>query len=396
MAFGRGGKKRKGADPAQLEAIEDSEGLAHLLGTARDAPTRRLAAASLGRLGGLRATVALKAALNDHDTEVRIEAVDALGNIEGPRAVDALLEALRGADRDVRGAALAQLVRLGDVRVLPVLVEMAGDPRHLLRRAAITALGGFKDPRAVEVLLQAVVEPDRSVSDLAAGALGKVGGRPAVKRLLRVRSPAAMRALGRIGHPSAADGLIQTLGNVRNEVLRVAAADALFAVHRAHPGLRLDVLASTGGDLGALAACGDARAAVPLCGWLFAADAGDRIVACRGLAKLGDSGLLSTIEAALCDPVPEVCRAAADAIQAIDPERSWDPLSETILQHVSRIEELRAADGPADELLASIDFLARLGASLALPTLHGLEDHPDWSVRRATAHAIKALSADRR
>ncbi|GEM_PF-3555802 len=396
MVFGRSGKHRKFADPRELEAKSDAEGLANLLGTSKDPQTREEAATSLGRVGGLRATVALRAALEDHETAVRIRAVDALGIIEGPRATDALMEALRGSDREVRGAALQALVTKGDIRVLPVLLEMASDPRNLLRRAAITALGGFRDPKAVEVLLDAVVEPERAVSDLAAAALGKVGGRQAVKRLLRVRSPAAIRALGRIGHPSAVDGLVQSLGSVRNEVLRVAAAEALMAIHRAHPTLRLDVLARTGGDLQQLASCGDARAAAPLCGWLFAADPNDRVLACRGLAKLGDSSFLSTLETALSDPVPEVCRAAAEAMEALEPDRSWDPLSETIVHHMGRIEQLTASAGNVDDLLASIDFLARLGATLALPTLHGLEEHPEWSVREAAEQAIKTLARARR
>lgn len=362
------------------------------MGTSPEADVRQKAAESLGRVGGLRATVALRAALEDRDTAVRIEAVVALGTIKGARAVDALLEALKGADRDVRGAALQALIALGDDQVLPVLIEMVRNPRHPLRRTAVTALGGFRQRQSVETLLVAVGDNDRTFADLAATALGRVGGHSAVEPLLRLRSPSSMRALGRIGHPSAADGLIQTLGNVRNEVLRAAAADALLALHRGRPNLRLDVLANTGGDVRLLAASGDPRASAPLCGWLFAPDPNDRIAACQGLAQLGDSSFLSTLESALSDRVPEVCRAAAEAMKALDPDRSWDPLSETIVYHMGRIAMLGDEDGDVDELLASIDFLARLGATLALPTLHSLEEHCEWSVRQAAKDALARIN----
>jgi len=65
------------------------------LGTSSEADVRQKAAESLGRVGGLRATVALRSALEDRDTAVRIEAVVALGTIKGARAVDALIEARR-------------------------------------------------------------------------------------------------------------------------------------------------------------------------------------------------------------------------------------------------------------------------------------------------------------
>ena len=390
--FGRIGKPKAMADPAGLEAAGDSEGLAHLLGTADDPGARKAAAAGLGRIGGVRATVALRAALADIDTSVRIEAVNALGAIRGPRAADALLDALRGADRDVRGAALSHLAELGDPRVLPTLIEMAQNPRSPLRRAAISALGGFKDSAAIDTLLAAAIDRDGVVSDLACTALGRVGGRQAVKTLLRVRTPSAARALGRIGHPSAVDGLIQTLGNVRSEVLRASAASALQAIHQSHPDLRLDAMARTGGEVRQLAACGDPRAAAPLCSWLFAPDPTDRVLACRGLALLGDSSILSLLQEQLKDPQPEVCRAASEAIQALDPQDGWDPLSETIVQHMTRIEQLGSDPGAVDDLVASVHFLGRLGATLALPTLHGLEAHPDWNVRNAVAEALKAIT----
>lgn len=365
------------------------------MGTADDPDTRRGAAAALGRIGGLRATTALKAALRDIDLAVRMEAVEALGAVGGPRAADALLEALESADLDIRGLALQQLVKSREPRVLPVLVTMAKNPRSRLRRAAVTALGAFREPTAVGVLYEALGDSDRGLSDLAAGALGKIGGVHAVGRLLRVRSAASMRALGRIGHPSAMEGLVQALGHVRDASVRAGAAQALRELDRAHPGLHLGGLAATEGEVELLASCSDPRAVAPLCGWLFATAPSDRITAARGLARLGDSSIAGILQELLRDPVPEVCLAAADALRAIAPDRDWDPLSETIVFHMGRISELGSNSAATDDLLASIDFLTRLGATLALPTLHGLEGHPDFSVRNAVQHALRSLGGTR-
>jgi HEAT repeat protein len=202
-----------------------------------------------------------------------------------------------------------------------------------------------------------------------------------------------MRALGLIAHPSAVAGLIQTLGNVRKDVLRAGAADALLEIHEAHPSLHLEALAQTRGEVRQLSACGDQRAATPLCGWLFAPDPTDRILATRGLARLGDSSVLDLLEETLKDNVPEVCRAAAAAMQVLDPDRDWDPLVATVVQHMTHIEEASGDVDRIDDLLASIDFLGRLKATLALPTLHGLEEHPEWAVREAATQALEAISA---
>lgn len=389
--FGRSGSWRK-VHPRDLEQAGDANGLADVLTSSAPTATRVAAAEALSRLGGLESTLALAGGLQDDTPEVREASADALADIGGPRAMDALLGVLDSRDPVLKGLALRHLVTAQETRVVPRLVEIVLSPGNPMRRAAIGALGGFPGPESRRALLMAIQDPTPQVADMAALALGKLGGAEAISHLLRLRSPPALRALGTIGHPAAVDGLLQTLGNPRDSSVRAAAADALMALDRRHPRLQLHSIATTAGEVEALARCGDVRAAVPLCRWLFAPDATDRARACMGLARLGDRSVVSTLEALISDPVPEVCRAAADAILELDPERDRDPLGETIAAHLDRIERLAPAPRTSDDLLASIDFLARLGATYALPTMRGLEHHPDPTVRRAATLAVRSLA----
>lgn len=67
----------------------------HALSRHSEAGMRRNAARVLGRFGDPRAIGPLKAALNDSDTGVRVEAVEALARL-GPAGVQALVDALHG------------------------------------------------------------------------------------------------------------------------------------------------------------------------------------------------------------------------------------------------------------------------------------------------------------
>jgi hypothetical protein len=81
-----------------------------------DGSMRRVAAESLGRVGGHRALHALAVALEDRDPSVRYGAVSGLSVIGGPRAVELLGEALKDKDTNVRRHAREVLERIRNRR----------------------------------------------------------------------------------------------------------------------------------------------------------------------------------------------------------------------------------------------------------------------------------------
>ena len=86
--------------------------------------------------------------------------------------------------------------------------------------------------------------------------------------------------------------------------------------------------------------------------------------------------------------MPEVCRAAAQAIRALDPYREEDPINVPVLHYTAAVHSAGEDPARVEEVLAAVEFLDRLGAPLALPTLRALQDHGDERVRQAAGRAL--------
>ena len=163
------------------------------------------------------------------DIGVRIAAFRALRELRFPQAAPAALLALDDHDANVRREAVGVLGWLKQLDALPALARLASDdPDTDVRRAATGALGLASDAQVLPALRQALQDQAWQVREEAATTLGKVGhadaGAALVEALgddywqVRLR---ATRSLERLRYAPALDALIETLGhrisNLRKE-----------------------------------------------------------------------------------------------------------------------------------------------------------------------------------
>ena len=177
-------------------------------------PERLTAAWALGQSGRADAVPQLlRAAREESDTSVRMNAIASLAALGGAEIEQDLLGFLDEADAEIQAAALRGLADEkfagAAARVGQLLVENVG-----LRDTAADVLGKMGNPDAVPFLQQAADDTDADVRTRIAFALGKLGDPQAVPTLIdllqdpqwSVRANAA-QALGMIGDSSAQNAL---------------------------------------------------------------------------------------------------------------------------------------------------------------------------------------------
>ena len=138
-----------------------------------DAASRRLAARTLGRVGGKEAAKELVAALEQKDGLLRVAVTDALVGI-GPAAVEPLTPATKHADAEVRRAAVNALGQIGGAGAVEPLTAALADADWMVRYRAARWLGQLNDQRAVEPLQAALKDDNEMVRQAAAEALKKL------------------------------------------------------------------------------------------------------------------------------------------------------------------------------------------------------------------------------
>lgn len=188
---------------------------------------------ALGRSGRAEAIPGLlRAAREDADTAVRINAIGSMAALGGPEIESDLVGFLYDADAEVQSAGLRGLADAkfagATAQVGRVLLE-----NLKLRGLAVDVLGRMGNPEAISYLRQAVDDTDEDVRTRIAFALGKLGdagGVPVLVGLLQdeqwtVRAN-AVQALGMIGD-SAAREAIEKLLDDPNSAVRSASEAAL-------------------------------------------------------------------------------------------------------------------------------------------------------------------------
>ncbi|MBN1284745.1 MAG: HEAT repeat domain-containing protein [Anaerolineae bacterium] len=170
-------------------------------------------------------------ALNGKDYNKRVTALDVLAELKPLRALPDLLGALREADSTIQAKAARALGEIHDPRVVPDLVEALSSQDGAVIAEAAAALGKIGHPDAVPSLLEVLRAEDmRRLFDQErqhpncfddAVALGEFA-----IEISRLRAAAA-RALGRIGHPSAVEGLVEAMYDVHITAPNDEAAKAL-------------------------------------------------------------------------------------------------------------------------------------------------------------------------
>ena len=205
------------------------------------ADMRARAAQSLGYRGEARGTPPLLDLLArpEPSHRVRSTAYTSLGRLADPRALPVLGRCLRDEAREeIRGECVAALGALGSSESLALVVEaLRSDPHPLVRNRAVDALGRFARPEAVALLSHMLTDAGADYRRRAIAALGRTGMHEAVAPLL-ARLPdagtiaerlAIVEALARLRDASAVDALLEELGKVRDEALRVRITIALGA-----------------------------------------------------------------------------------------------------------------------------------------------------------------------
>jgi HEAT repeat protein len=159
------------ADVLNMEDKGDIRGLLKALKDKKDVVVRRKAAASLGRVGGIRAVDPLIDALKDDDYAVRAEAQDALVAL-GDHSREGLIHKLKDKNEEVRQGAVATLAKMGNARLAGIMLETARDKDAPKSARDVMALAGSL------FLQEALQEKSSGERQQAAEALGRMGWEP--------------------------------------------------------------------------------------------------------------------------------------------------------------------------------------------------------------------------
>lgn len=389
--------------PAEADAKEGNVMIANLRSTG--VKTRAMAAKRLGELKYGDAVYPLTKVLNDHDANVRMNAVWALGQIGGERTVQPLIGVLGSKEAADRKLAAEALGKVKDARGVKPLIAVLNDGNAAVAGAAANALiaigrpavdplgaalkeglADFSAARAVRVeteereRAEAARVAEKAAEDRKKGvkpkpeekkppekklAEKKEGKKPETKPLSQEPGLAKMQlhekaaqdfieravyALGEIGDPAAIPALRPVL-DIGVPSIRVTAADALSRM-------------------------GDAEAALVLIDWLGGTDDIANRVAVNALRRLGNKALPSVLKALQSDRA--TCRAAAVSLLArIDSPQIVAPL-------VARLGD-GAVSTQARKVLGQ-----RLAMKETLDELLKLLGHDDDAVRLRAVELIEA------
>ncbi len=207
-----------GAVQALREALKDS-----------DSEVRMGALRALTHLGDSSVIDALMDAAKDPDAQMREHAIASLAHIRDARAVDILIGATRDQNANVREKAAWALGMRSDSRTVDPLIESLKDQSAPVREKAAWALGMKRDERTVAPLIAALQDASGEVREKAAWGLGMQHSAQAVEPLMTalrdqradVREKAAW-ALGMIGDRRAASGLSAAMKDQNSDVRRSA------------------------------------------------------------------------------------------------------------------------------------------------------------------------------
>jgi HEAT repeat protein len=291
------------------------------------ARVRASAARAFAQVEGLAASTYLLAALRDSDEWVRYFAARSIGTQAKSSAVDELARLARtDSANHVRIAAMESLGQIGGSRVVAVLAPFAESDETDLARAALAGLGLTDQPDAAPILLAALRSPN-----------------PALRM-------EALRALGKLGGPSAVDGIEWVAAADKDAAVVQTAIDALRNL--ATPEAITTLLRLT-------------------------ANPELRDASVEALASLGKQKM-ELISAGLSNAQPAVRRGAVEALGRMKHSQASDLLSTALDDQV------------VDVRLAAVHALAQLGSRHAERKLVAMaRTDPDTNVRRTAQKALR-------
>lgn len=319
----------------------------------------------------------LIAALQDGEKSVRIAVINTLGSVADKRAVDPLITALKDKDEQIRAAAAEALgkiaAQLVDVtlrtRVVNSLTTALKDNQSLVRAESAKALGIIADTRAVEPLIIAFKDDDKFVRLESARSLGSIGDKRSVEFLIfMLKDPegsvrySAVEALGKINDTRAVKPLLLTLKSIDKKIRR-ATAQALGNIC-----VYLEDHALCTRSIDALIVA------------LKEEDAGVRRVIENALEKIIDAHelepLVIQLILALKDEIADVRAGSAWALGDIADPRAVEPLLDAL------------QDESKDVRLASAWALGNIADPSAVKPLLPFLQEPDISIRCVAVEAL--------
>jgi hypothetical protein len=179
----------------------------------------------------------------------RAHAAELLGLLRRPEALDDLVRLLRDRDPEVRLVAARALGELGDPVAAPALLGTLVSVRPVPLRVVARSLARL-GPRIGTTLVEGLRSPDAIVRSVCAEISGLLGVTAAQSALLTVAQQdgdedvriRAVRALGRVGLPSALPVLVRATDSDQPSPLRAVAAGALGELGGTGPVEFLEVL----------------------------------------------------------------------------------------------------------------------------------------------------------
>lgn len=321
----------------------------------------------LHEMAGPRAVAGLGAALDQSDTQVRLQAAQKLKEC-GPAAIPVLAPALQDSDDRIRAIAAEVVSKSGDPRYIPALTGLLRDRNKPVRSSARYGLWRTKDPAVVPALLAAMSEQDDLAERLEFQNLFTNMGSSSRTQLIQALSDgdkqvrrAAAEAMSENGGAAVVQALIHSAKKDPEDDVRLTAVASLSQLaQRSRQDEVINLLALRDGSM----------------------------ISLNRRAYIDADLVLSALAAAARDRAPNVRAAAAKGIESVfgaaemisnagalnpkDPDGDLTPLNE----------------GPAVTALTAL--LSDPVDSVRSAALAGLVKHAD---RRALPGLIKSLQS---
>jgi HEAT repeat protein/cyclophilin family peptidyl-prolyl cis-trans isomerase len=289
------------------------------------------------------------------------------------------------------------LQRLEDKRALKALLTLARDAHPYTRAFAVKGLAGLKDPAALAVLTPLLSSGDRQVLIETVRALGRIGDPSAAPPLLKIIDDAstephvrleAVSAIGTVPAPGVADTLLDVIADP-NPSIRAAALRSLATLDPENfvavlSGLDPDSHWSVRAALAAILGTLSPEAGLPrLLSMLN--DSDQRVIPAvlAAIAKLQPPKALDVIMERLTAEDPVVRAAAATALGELKPRNGVQALAEAY--------RFGQRDPSYVARAAALGALAKYGAAAAAPVLQSALADKEWAVRQRAVMLIKQL-----
>jgi HEAT repeat protein len=307
-----------------------------------DTNLRIQAALILGQRRDRRAIPALIAALQDEDANVRFHVIEALGRLHAAEASEALTEIALERDFFLAFPAIQALTESGSTHTAPRLVPLLAD--EMLRAPVIEALGQLGDEDVTVPLVQLLNTSDAPtdvITDALAGLYARYESRygagehiadlvrrhvsatgtqkilDALRQVSADRLAGLARVLGWLQGEAVQRALTRLLGQnaVRSHVVEALVRNGAGVVVPLLEQLQAEDLDTRQAAAVALGRIGDRRATAPLVAALEEREL--TMVAAGALARIGDGAAFEALVTRLGDPDAAIRQAVIAALNSI-------------------------------------------------------------------------------